>query len=126
MVDFNRFSLIFRNKAINLYRDLSNYLNLETDSTIIKDVNNFKHYIGKYTSDENSTYEIKKENGKLIYTWENNTNTSSKGQSIIYPDSKTNFTVDYRFGKFIFDRNQNVTGFVLSLGGSRSEFKINK
>ena len=118
----NRYSLIFRNKAIDLYEDLSNYLKLTKDTAIIKHVTDYTHYLGKYTGNNNTTCEIIQKKEKLIYTWKNNAHSTISEQFVIYPSTKTNFTVDNSFGKFIYDENQNVTGFTLSLGSSKSKF----
>ena len=37
---------VFRNSALNIYEDVCDYLNLEKDTSIVKDLNDYKHYLG--------------------------------------------------------------------------------
>ena len=122
----NRYVLIFRNNAIEAYKNLSNLLQLKKDTAIIKDLGNYTHYIGKYAGNSAFTFEIKKQKDKLIFEWQNKTDATITGQANIYPDSKTHFTMNNDFGQFKYDENKNVTGFTVSLGKSKSDYtKIN-
>ncbi len=120
----NGYTLIFRNNAIEIYKTLSNFLHIKKDTAIVKDIKDYTHYIGKYTANDVATYEIKKQKDRLaIVTLQNKTDATNTGGIIIYPDSKTYFTLDSYFGKFIYDENQNITGFILSLGKIKTKFK---
>ena len=119
----NLYTLTFRKNAIETYRNLSNYLHIEKDTTITKDIKDYTHYIGKYTANDVDTFEIKKQKDRLIIKGQNKTDSTNTGQINIYPDSKTYFTFSSQFGKFIYDENQNITGFILSLGKDKLKYK---
>ena len=119
----NGYTLTFRNKAIEIYKNLSNFLHIKKDTTIIKDLGNYMHYIGNYSGNSGYTFEIKKQKDKLIFEWQNKRDSTIKGQANIYPDSKTYFTINNDFGKLIYDENKNVAGFTISLGKQKTKFK---
>jgi len=123
--DHNNLTLKFRNHAIDIYNEISDYLTLEKDTSIVKDINEYQHYLGAYEREEGDfIYEIKKQNNNLIWAWKHKTNSKRSGEINFYPDSKTYFTVsDNRFGKIIYSNNNEVTGFILSLGEKRHEYK---
>lgn len=123
--DHNKFTLRFRENASAIYNELSDYLTLEKDTSIVKDINEFKHYIGTYElKGRNYVYEIKQQNEHLIWTYKHNTDATSSGVNFIYPDSKTYFTIsDNYFGKLIYNKNNDVIGLVRSLGHVSHEFK---
>jgi len=114
----------FRNKAIERYSELSDYLNIPIDSSITKNVKNFEHYIGTYKSNQSEIiYQIIKRNNQLIWTWKNGASDNPFGEINFYPDSKTYFTIGNSFGKLLYNDNSEVTGFIRSNVISRQEFK---
>jgi len=119
-------TLDFRNKAIMIYENISEDLNLKKDTLIAKNIKNYKHYIGTYKADSLYTISIKEEKNNLIgYSIkQQDTIVYWNFNAKIYPNSKIYFTFNiYRFGQLIFDENNEVTGLVLSLGIFRREFK---
>ena len=121
LLDHNKYTLVFRNHAIEIYNELSDYLSIKKDSAIIKDVNDYSHYIGSYEAEgRNFIYEIKKQNEHLIWAWKQKKDSTRFGEVIFYPDSKTYFTVgNNRFGKLTYNENNKVIGLILSLGNIR-------
>jgi Family of unknown function (DUF6090) len=119
----NRYTLIFRNNAIERYKELSDYLNIKKDTNIVKNYKNYENIVGTYLLNNSIKYEIKKQNGKYILEWQQKKDSTIKIKRNIYPDSKTYFTLGRWFGKFIYDENNNVTGFITSLGVRRSIYK---
>ncbi len=88
LLDHNRYTLVFRNHAIEIYNELSDYLTLKKDSSIIKHVNEYQHYIGQYQrKGSDFIIEIKKKNEHLIWTWKHKTDTTRTGEINFYPDS---------------------------------------
>lgn len=124
--DHLKYTLIFRNKAINIYNELSDYLNVIKDTSIVKNLKDYEHYIGTYISKDNKyKNEIKKQDDHLILKWENMQDSTRFGEINFYPDSKTNFTFGINsFGKLIFDENNKVLGFDRTKGTIiRREYK---
>ena len=120
----NSTTLKFRNNAINLYTELSNYLTIKKDTSIIKNFKEYEHYLGKYVS-ENGKIEsqIINQNDNLIWSWKNLEDTSKFGEINLYPDTKTYFTISNRaFGKLVYDENNEVSGFIRSLGSNMQEY----
>ncbi|MEO0570627.1 MAG: hypothetical protein AAF039_02905 [Bacteroidota bacterium] len=115
-----RYTAYFNGAAKDLYSDLSNYLRLALDSTLIRPVDQFEHYQGTYVlqnQQEKDTFIIRKKNNKLVYDWidENGSDTYS-----LYPESKDEFVLAIWFAKLIRDERNEVIGFKLTLG-SRPE-----
>lgn len=123
LINHNMYTSVFRNNAIEIYKNLSNYLKIQKDTSIIKNLEDYNHYLGNFSRNNAYSYEIKKQNENLIFKWQNKTDSTISGQVNIYPDSQTHFTIGSRFGKFIYGKNQNVTGLIISLGKSRTEYK---
>lgn len=100
LLDHNRYTLVFRNNAIKIYNELSDYLSIKKDTSIVKDLKAYQHYLGLYEIGEGDfIYEIKKQNKHLILTWKHNTDATRFGEVNFYPDSKTYFTIgNSRFG----------------------------
>ena len=115
----------FRDDAIKIYEELSDYLNIPKDSSIIKNANNFEHYIGTYSNIEDSKtiQKIIKRNNQLIWRREDKIDSTLFAEDNFYPDSKTYFTIGDMLGKLLFDKNNEVVGFVRSAGLSRLEYK---
>jgi hypothetical protein len=124
LLDHNRYTLDFRNNAIKIYNELSDYLNIKKDSTLIKDLNEYQHYIGTYEVKGGSFInEIKMQNDHLFWTWKHKTDASRSGEIIFYPDTKTYFTVsNNRFGKLTYNQNNEVSGLILSIGNIRQVY----
>lgn len=124
LLDHNRYTLVFRNNAIKIYNELSDYLDIKKDTSIVKDLKEYQHYLGTYEREEGDFInEIKKQNEHLIWTWKHKTIATRSGEINFYPDSKSYFTFrDDRFGKLIYNKNNEVTGFILSLGNIRQVF----
>ncbi|MEM1257652.1 MAG: DUF6090 family protein [Bacteroidota bacterium] len=115
-----RYNALFNSAAKDLYIDLSNYLKMGVDSTLIKPVDQTEHYQGTYVlqnQQKKDTFIIKKKNNKLVYDWidRNGSDTYS-----LYPENKDEFVLVIWFAKLIRDENDGVTGFKLTLG-SRPE-----
>mgnify|MGYP003710349999 CR=1 FL=1 len=124
LLDHNRYTLIFRNNAIEIYNELSDYLSKRKDSAIIKELNEYRHYIGTYEREKGHLInEIKKQNEHLIWTWKHKTDATRYGEIIFYPDTKTYFTVsNNRFGKLTYTQNNDVSGLILSIGNIRQVY----
>ena len=123
--DHNRYTIIFRKNALNIYNELSDYLSIKKDTSIIKNMKKYQHYLGTYVSESgiiNTEILIKNEN--LVWSWKNVNDTTKFGEIILYPDTKTYFTIgNRRFGKLIYNKNNEVSGFTRSWGNERDEFK---
>jgi len=120
------FTLNFRNNALLLYEKISEDLNLKKDTSIVKNVKDYEHYIGTYSDSNGFRIIIKEEKKELIgYGYHiKQQDTISYGKDKVYPDSKTYFNYNLSgFGQLNFDENNEVTGFVLSTGDERTEFK---
>ncbi len=112
-------NLEFRNEAINSYNILSNYLNIAKDTSIVKNVNDYKHYIGMYKSEQSKFInQIIKRDNQFIWTWKNKTDSTDFGEVSFHPYSKTYFTIDSDFGKLMYDVNNEVIGFIRSNGSN--------
>jgi hypothetical protein len=123
--DHNSYTLVFRNNAIKIYNELSDYLNIKKDTSIVKDLKEYQHYLGTYVSEDEVIYsEIIIKNENLVWSWKNINDTTKFGEIKIYPDTKTHFTFsNSRFGKLIYNENNEVNGFIRSLGHVRNEYK---
>ena len=113
--------LNFRNKALKLYKELSSYLNIKQDSTIVKNLSNFEHYMGVYR-DSLDVIEVTKEKDNFIYTRRNTIDSTDVAKYILYPDSNAYFNVARLFGKLTF-RNNEVKELILSQGHYRKVYK---
>lgn len=103
---------VFNNEAKNIYKDLSTYLQLKTDTTIIKQIENYQHYIGTYKHKE-ELIQIKQQADKLVYSHSDLGNETYD----FYPTNDSLFNIGYRFGKLIRNENKEITGMIRSLGG---------
>ncbi|MFD0842092.1 DUF6090 family protein [Flaviramulus multivorans] len=119
----------FRDNAIITYTELSNHLNITPDTAIVKDLTNYRHYLGTYKRD-NLTLYIKEEAEGLIQTIianEDTDNSTTVKNSILYLDSKSYFTDRNNFGKLIYDNDNNVTKIEYTRGAQKYNFeKSNK
>ncbi len=125
LIDHNRYTLIFRNHAIKIYNELSDYLTIKKDTSIVKDLKDYQHYLGTYVSESrviNSEIIIKNEN--LVWSWKNMKDTTKFGEIKLYPETKTYFTFPVKaFGKLVYGENNEVSGFIRSVGDERQEHK---
>ena len=123
--DHNRYTLVFRNNAIKIYNGLADYLSIKKDTSIIKDLNEYQHYLGTYASENGVIYnEITIKNENLVWSWKNINDTTKFGEIKLYPDTKTHFTISNNsFGKLIYNENNEVSGFISSFGNVRQKYK---
>lgn len=126
--DHNGYTLMFRNKAIEIYAELSDYLDIKKDTSIVKNVEDYEHYLGTYVREgtENKLV-IEERNSQLIFLIKNKAETTVLNEYNFYPDSKTNFTGPGNgnvFGRLLYNTNNEVTGFMRTRGTrSRLEYK---
>ena len=115
--------LFFRNKALDIYKEISDNVNLKKDSTIVKELGDFQHYIGTYES-LGATLIIEEDKDVLKITGIRKKDSLVYGTYSIIPDSKALFTIDNGyFGQLFFDENNNVTGLRRSKGSYRRDYK---
>ena len=115
--------LLFRNKALDIYKEISDNLNLKKDSTIVKELGGYQHYIGTYESVV-ATYIVEQDNDALKITGVRKKDSLTMDISYLMPDSKALFTIDNGyFGELFFDENNNVTGLRRSKGSYRRDYK---
>ena len=125
--DHFRYTLIFRNHAIALYDELSDYLKIEKDTSIVKNVEDYTHYIGTYIREgSENKFKIEKTGNHLIWRTKDKTETTVLDEFIFYPDSKTYFTgPGSAFGKLRFNKDNEVVGF-LRTNGSLTRYEYRK
>ena len=112
----------FRNEAIIRYDEISNYLNFTPDTAIVKDLTNYKHYLGTYKSD-NLTLYVKEEANSLIQTVVADNNTTTIQNGTLYLDSKSYFTDRRNFGRLIYDNDKKVIKIEYTRGGQKYIFE---
>ena len=117
----------FRNKALSLYKEITDYLDLKKDSSIVKNINDYKHYIGRYQADSIYNANVISENNVLKLNLEVKYDTIILVPFTLYPDSKTYFISnngdDNYFGQLFFDEDNEVSKLSISKGSLRVEFK---
>ena len=117
----------YRKKALNLYEEISDYLDLKKDSSIVKNINDYKHYIGRYQADSIYNANVISENNVLKLNLEVKYDTIILVPFTLYPDSKTYFISnngdDNYFGQLFFDEDNEVSKLSISKGSLRVEFK---
>lgn len=120
-----RHSLTFFIGSIYFYEKLTEQLKLEKDTLVIKDINNFQHYIGRYSADSLYNFTIATEENNFILQKRKNKDSTIIKKDYLFPVSKTYFTFsDGTFGQLTFDENNEVNGFIKSNGAAlRKEFK---
>jgi len=123
--DHNSYTLVFRNNAIKIYNGLADYLSIKKDTSIVKELKVYQHYLGTYASENGVIHnEIIIKNENLVWSWKNINDTTKFGEIKLYPDTKTHFTIsNNRFGKLIYNENNEVSGFISSLGNVRQGYK---
>jgi len=114
------YSILYRWKALMLYEDIYDFLDLKKDSSLIKNINDFQHYLGVYEpmSADYAGVEliIKKENNSLILEYFENDNLI--GTQKVSPYSKSYFFVIWwdvrpQVMKLEFDENNEVVGSII-------------
>lgn len=113
-----RYNALFNGAAKDLYLDLSNYLNLEIDESLINSIEQFDHYQGTYVlqnQQEKDTFVIRKKDNKLIYDWIDGNGSDTYS---LYPQNEDEFVLGIKFAKLVRGENNEVTGFNLTLGSS--------
>jgi len=113
----------FRIEARNIYEELSDYLNIKKDSSVVKNIKDYEHYIGIYDWSSSHNMNIVFEKNKIISNYIEKNDTIILQSHSIYPESKKYFTVYSLFGELIFDENGEVTKMVISAQGDRDEYK---
>ena len=118
-------TLRFRNNALSVYKEIADYLHIKKDTSIVKDIHSYKHYIGTYVSNNNHfIYKIKQRQNDLILEWKHKTDDATFGEIIFHPDTKTLFTFrNTSFGELTYNNANEVTGFIGSKGKDRTLFK---
>jgi hypothetical protein len=115
---------LYRKKALSIYEEISDYLDLKKDTSIVKNMNDYKHYLGVYEADSLYDQHIVLEKNKLKMNYLAKNDTIILQSLPIYPESKKHFIVfEFFFGELIFDENGEVTKMVISLGKERFEFE---
>jgi uncharacterized protein (UPF0335 family) len=112
----------FRDDAIITYTELSKHLNITPDTAIVKDLTNYRHYLGTYKSDDLTLY-IKEEANSLTQTVIADNNTTTIQNGTLYLDSKSYFTDKRNFGRLIYDSDNMVTEIVYMRGGQKTTLK---
>ncbi len=110
-------ALIYRNNAMEIYKEMSQHLNLPKDTLIIKDLTLYEHYLGIYT-DSLNIIEVKKELDNFIYIRKTKKDSIEVARSNLYPETKDLFTVGGSYGQLMF-KNRKVDRFILSSGHQR-------
>jgi len=113
----------FKDEALGIYEEISDYLDLKKDTSVVKNINDYKHYIGRYEDDSPFNAQIIRKNNTLKLNIIAKNDTIILESMRVYPDSKTYFTFGPVFGQLIFDENNEVIKMVLSQGTFREEFK---
>jgi hypothetical protein len=108
----------FREDAIKRYIELSDYLNVSIDTSIVKNLNYYNHYLGTYKG-VSTSLQIKEQTNTLEYTRIRNSDSVKLESFPLYLDSKTYFTTPSSFGKLIYDKNNDVIEIALSFGGAK-------
>jgi len=112
----------FREDAKKRYIELSDYLEVPIDTSIVKDLTYYKHYLGTYEG-VNTTLHIKQEANNLIYTRVRDRDSVKLESFTLYLDTKTYFTSPSRFGKLIYNKNKEVSEILFTSGSGVTTYK---
>jgi hypothetical protein len=116
-----------RTKLLDSYTTISEYLDLEKDTSVINDPIKFKSYFGTYRNNEGWTIRIYEENNQILVSVGNAKDSITAKPYNIYFEDKTQLTIDYeyetRFGELKFDINQNVNNLHIYFGNRKSNYK---
>ena len=124
--DHFNYTRVFRNKAKEVYAELSDYLAIEKDTSIVKNVKDYEHYTGTYIREgTENKFVIGDRNNKLYFTIKDKTETTILDEYIFYPDSKTDFTgPGHAFGKLRYNKDNEVVGFIrTNVNRTRYEYR---
>ena len=113
----------FKNEATNIYEELSDYLDLKKDTSVVKNMNDYKHYLGVYEVDSLHNMNVVVEKNKMMFNYIAKNDTIILESHRVFPDSKKYFTIYHLFGELMFDENGEVTKMVYSNIGDRFEHK---
>lgn len=110
-------TIIFKHKAMSIYKEISDHLKIPKDSLVIRSIKDYGHYIGSYQDSIHSVI-IKEENNELKAYWKSNRDTTFYPITNFFPSSKTYFTTTSGliYGELILDKNDNVIALKSSLG----------
>jgi hypothetical protein len=114
----------FKIRATTIHKEISDYLDSELDSTIVKNGNDYKHYLGVYEIDSlrNVRYVLDNEN-IIAQVIEKNDSVVLESAGVII-ESKEFFIDTYGvFCELIFNENNEVTTLVRSRGSFRKKYK---
>ena len=109
----------FRDKAIEIYEKISEELNLKKDNLIAKNIKDYEHYIGTYKLDSLYKIRIKEEKNELFW-FVLKQQDSIINQFKIYPETENYFVIGPYFLRLDYDKNNNVSGLVMSQGRRRT------
>jgi hypothetical protein len=126
MITVNHFYRIrlYRNKALSIYEEISDYLDLKKDTTVVKNMNDYEHYIGRYEGDSLFNAQIIRKNNTLKLNLFAKNDTIIIESMRVYPDSKTYSIIGrFLFSQSFFDEDNKVSKIVLSIGPFREELK---
>jgi hypothetical protein len=113
----------FRDEALGIYEEISDYLDLKKDTTVVKNMNDYKHYIGRYEGDSLYNAQIIRKNNTLKLNLFAKNDTIILESMRVYPDSKTYSIIGDFFSQSFFDEDNKVSKIVLSIGPFREELK---
>ena len=113
----------FKKKATSIYEEISDYLDLKKDSSVVKNMKDYKHYSGTYEIDSiyNLYFMLEKDN--IIANFIARNDTIVLESNSIFPESKEYFMLASIYGQLIFDENDNVIKMAISIGSDRDTLK---
>lgn len=111
----------FRHKALDLYSELSDYLNAPQDSSVAIDLTKYEHFMGQYlmfTNEGDSiAVRIEKDKGAFMLDAWLKKDSTLLDHSRLYPYTDSTFTLNRGyFGAFKFNDRHEVTGFTTGMG----------
>ena len=113
----------FKGKATLIYEEISDYLDLKKDSSVVRNMNDYEHYIGRYENDSLFNAQIIRKNNTLKLNISAKNDTVILESMYIYPESKESLMLYSFFGELIFDENDEVIKMVVSSGSLRDTLK---
>lgn len=122
-----KYNTFFNTNAKELYIDLSHYLKLEIDTSLIEPIDRFKYLMGTYAlqnSVEKDTLTIRALNDRIIYE---QVSKNDLVTSPLFPESEDKFVLGVQFAQLLRDENNQPIGLKLTLGSGpmREYVKIN-
>lgn len=115
----------FRNKALEIYAELSNYLKLPIDPLILPNAAQFDHYVGLYRLQANPSVSLRIERKTDYFVCkitEKNDDRNAVQLLEVYPNTKSTCTIGDGFGAFIFDNQQEISALIYSTWNQQQEF----